>query len=408
MKRALLSQMTHEWKNNIWLIIELGVVALSIWAIMCLLWVECKGLFQPLGFNPNNVYTLDVKSVPSSSPYFIKEYEKNYLEDRNELIQRLRNNPNIEAVSLHNNFAPFELNYVGNSFKVEGWPDSIPYWGNVRKGEPDIIRIMEIQSTTGKSEEQLTAMLQRGEVLISDHSVLEDLMGPMKELIGKKIVLDQEDGKEYRIGDVVERVRRSKYEADPRGVLIFPLDAQNELGDVILRIKADKINDFINDFNSDPSLSHQRNVYLSNLKSLVKKGEALDLETEINIKLMVGISFFLMITIFLGLLGSFWFRVQQRVSEIAVRKTFGAKDSSLFGRIIGEGVILLTFAFLLISACVWPFINELADFTGEDWWIFLALEGIVAGVMTLGIILSLWYPAWRAMMIEPAIAVKEE
>lgn len=408
MKRALLSQMAHEWKNNIWIIIELAIVALAIWAIMILLWTNCKGLTQPLGFNPVDVYTLDVKSIPATSPYFLKEYEDKYYEDRNELIQRLRNNPNVEAVSLHNNFAPFEFNYSGNYFAVEGWPDSIGYSGNVRKAEPDIIKILDIQSTTGKSQEQLIEMMQRGEVLISHIRSIEKQMGPVDNLIGKKLYPYHEEEKGRRIGDVVERVRRSDYEFDARGVLIMPIDPSREWGDIILKLKPNRVESFINDFNSEPSLSHLRNIYLSNLKSLVAKGEALNKETEINIRLMVAISFFLLVTIFLGLLGSFWFRVQQRVSEIAIRKTFGAKDSILFQRIMGEGMILLLMAFFLISACIWPFIKKISEFSGEDWWVFLIFEGIVWGVMAIGIVLSLFYPAWRAMHIQPAIAIKEE
>ena len=409
MKRALLSQMSHEWKNNIWLVIEFAIVALAIWAIMTLLWVRCKGLTQPLGFNPKNVYTLDVKSIPESSEYFLPQYKDNYYEDRNELIQRLRNNINVEAVSLHNNFAPFEYNYSGNFFAIEGWPDSIGYSGNVRQAEPDIIKILEIQSTTGKTQEQLTAMLERGEVLISHNKNIEDVMGPVENLIGKKLSsypYGEEEGK--RIGDVVNSVKRSEYEYETRGVLIMPIDSDREWGDIILKIKEGREQAFFRDFNEDPSLSQLRNVYFSNLKSLETKGKDLNQEIKINIRLMVAISFFLLVTIFLGLLGSFWFRVQQRVSEIAVRKTYGARDSLLFRRIIGEGMLLLVAALILVSACVWPFIYKISDFLGEEWWVLLVFESIVGGVMTIGIILSLWYPAYRAMHIQPAIAVKEE
>lgn len=414
MKRALLNQMAHEWKNNIWLIIELAIVALAIWAIMTLLWMECKGLLQPLGFNPKDVYTLEVKYIPEKSPYFLSEYKYNYIEDRNELIERLRKNPNVEYVSLHNNFAPYEYNYSGNWFYLENVADSILYSGNIRKAEPDIIKIMGIKSLTGKTQDELTDMLKRGEVLISPNLWVEEKIGPMTNFIGKKIYQPQKagdywaKGQELKIGDVVERVRRSNYEFDTRGVIILPFEnIHTEWGDIILKVKEGKEKDFMNDFNADPSLSKLRNVYLSNLKSLVEKGKRIHKEVEINIRLMVGISFFLLITIFLGLLGSFWFRVQQRVSELAIRKTFGATDSDLFKRIIGEGLLLLLGALIFTSCFTWPFIHKISGYLGEEWWTFLAIEGITAGIMSLGIILSLWYPAWRAMHIEPAVAVKE-
>lgn len=409
MKRALINQMAHDWKNNIWLVIELAIVGLAIWAIMILIWLHCKGLVQPLGFNPENVYTLEVKSVPETSPYFLTDYKDKFYEERDILIDRLRRDPNIAAVSLHNNFAPFEYNYAGNYFSVEDWPDSIGYYGNIRVGEPDIVNVLEIHSTTGKSQAELTKMMERGEVLISPHDELEAVMGPMKDLIGKKIYLGMDSTKARVVGDVVDRVRRSEYEYTTNGVVIMPYDnVHKDWGDVILRLKPGKEQDFINNLDSDPSLTKQRNVYLSNLKSLVKKGKTLDKEIEINVRVMVGISFFLLVTIFLGLLGSFWFRVQQRTSEIAIRKTFGAKDSDLFRRIIGEGLLLLLLSMLLISACVWPFIDELTDYLGEEWWVFLVFEGIMTGMLCVGIIGSLLYPAYKAMHIEPAIAVKED
>lgn len=409
MKRALLGQMTREWKNNIWLVVELSVVALAIWAIMTLLWVTCKGLFQPRGFTPEDVYSIDVKSIPESSPYFLPEYKDKYFEDRNELVRRLRRNPNVAFVSLHNNFAPYEYNYSGNAYNIEGWPDSIGYGGNLRVGEPDIIKVMDIKSVTGKSQDELMEMLRRGEFLLSAHDALEKEFGPMTQVIGKHLYISDHPDKKWRIGDIVQRVRRSDYEYTPNGVIIMPFSNINEqYADILVKVKPGKAKDFEKDFSEDVSLSKLRNVYLSNLKSLVQKGKSLHREIEINIRIMVAICFFLLITIFLGLLGSFWFRVQQRVSEIAIRKTFGATDGDLFRRILGEGMILLLTALLFISACIWPFLHEVGDYLGENWWVFLALQGITAGVMSIGIILSLWYPAWKAMKIEPAVAVKED
>lgn len=407
MKRALLKQISYEWRNNIWLVLELAIVALAIWAILTLLWVQCKGFFQPLGFNPENVYALEVKSIPKTSPYFLNEYADNYFEDRNELISRLKKNPNVAFVSLQNNFEPFEYNYMGNAFYIEGEPDSVIYFGNFRFGEPEIIKVMEVESLTGKSQEQLLDMLAENKILLSPNVPFENLGRDVTELIGKKVITMGSD-QEWIVGDVVNKVRRALYEADPRGVVILPLNPVNEWGNILVKLKPGKEKEFIEDFNTDPSLSHLRNVYLTNLTSLVKKGESIDREVEINIRLMVAISFFLLITIFLGLLGSFWFRVQQRVSEIAIRKTFGATNIDLFKRIIGEGLLLFLFGLIIISACVWPFIHDIEDTFFIDWYTILAIEGIMTGVMAIGIILSLWYPAWRAMKIEPAIAVKED
>ena len=411
MKRALLKQMLKEWKTNIWFIFELAIVVFAIWTIITFLWSTGKGLLQPRGFTPENVYSLTAKSIPSNSPYFIAEYKDQFSQDRDELIHRLRINPNVEYISLENNFSPYEYSFVGNAIRIEG-KDSILYNGNFRTADPEIIKLLDIQSGTGKSQEELISMLERGEILISKYNgftnnEFEDF--PVLDLIGKTAYIYGQDDLPAKIGDIVIPLKRSDYEP-AGGMVILPFNHDDKESErsILLKVKDGAGEKFEEEFYSNYDLTHLRNVYLSDLTSLVKKGESIHREIEINIRLFVALSLFLLITIFLGLLGSFWFRVQQRVSEIAIRKTFGATNKDLFQRIITEGLLLLIGGIIIASACVWPIIGRISEKTGEKWYMFLTFEAITAGVIAIGIILSLWYPAWRAMQIEPAIAVKEE
>ena len=181
-----------------------------------------------------------------------------------------------------------------------------------------------------------------------------------------------------------------------------------EWGEIAVKVKPGRGKEFEKDFKTDRSMTRLRNLFLNDLQSLTELGEVVNTPQKVDNRLRIGISAFLLATIFLGLLGSFWFRVQQRTSEIAIRKTFGATDKDLFRRIIGEGMVLLLAGVVFTSLCVWPFIRKITEMTGEEWYTFLAIEAATTGLMALGIVLSLWYPAWRAMKIEPAIAVKEE
>lgn len=71
MKRNLLNQMKKEWRDNVWLVIELAVVCLAIWGLSVIVYVQGKGLFIPRGFNPENVYSISLKTVSSGSPNYI-------------------------------------------------------------------------------------------------------------------------------------------------------------------------------------------------------------------------------------------------------------------------------------------------------------------------------------------------
>jgi len=149
-------------------------------------------------------------------------------------------------------------------------------------------------------------------------------------------------------------------------------------------------------------------VYLTDLESLMDLREKNQRSTEVDIRLFWVVIGFLLLTIFLGLLGSFWFRMQQRVGEIALRKVCGATRIQIFRRIITEGMVLLLCAVVLVSASVWPFMQDVSDMFGREWYVFLIIGMIAFALVAFGILLSLWYPARKAMSVEPAIAIKDQ
>ena len=66
-------------------------------------------------------------------------------------------------------------------------------------------------------------------------------------------------------------------------------------------------------------------------------------------------TFLLLLNIFLGLLGTFWFRTQQRRGEIALHKAMGATDGAVFGRLMSEGMFLLLILFMATNFGSWLF-----------------------------------------------------
>ena len=47
---------------------------------------------------------------------------------------------------------------------------------------------------------------------------------------------------------------------------------------------------------------------------------------------------FLLVNVFLGLIGTFWFRTRRRRSEIALRMTMGSTRGGVFRLLIGSGI----------------------------------------------------------------------
>lgn len=412
MKRNLLNQMAKEWRDNVWLVIELTVVCLAIWVLSVFVYVQGKGLFIPRGFNPDNVYSISTKMVSSKSPNYIdlgENWEDAYRADFLELIRRLRENPNVEAVASHMSAIPYNYNYDGRQLALIDEEDSILYYGNTRFGSPDIVNVLQLNSLTGKSRKDLYEMMQRGEILIGNNPNYENSGRDPRDLIGKKVILGGDTSRIYRVGDVIEQVRRTDYEPSWAGGFMVPrINGEESWGSVAVRVKPGRGMQFKEDFKSNADLRKLRNVYFSDLKSLNDIREGCQRSVEVDIRMKIVLMIFLVLTIFLGLLGSFWFRIQQRISEIAIRKVCGAKRREIFARIITEGLILLFGSIVVVGCIVWPFIGTFENMLFEKWTIFLAAEAFTVLLVAVGIIVSLWYPARKAMQIEPAVAIKAE
>lgn len=406
MKRHILTQIKNDWRENVWFVIELMVVFLVVWAMLSILYMVNKGLMLPRGFDPENVYVANTNWVPSDSPHHIATDQGDSL-DLGDLVSRIAENEHVESAAVASSI-PYNFNYDGRMIFLADEADSIGYLGNVRSCTPDFVNVLQIKSRTGSTREQLKEMLTRGEILISDNAEYSASGADPFELKGKKVIFGNDSTHTYRVGDVIEKVRRNDYEDSYAGSIIMA-ELPNELyGDVIIRIKPGHEAAFINDFDNKAELRGQRNIYLTDLLPMSTLRASNQRSIVIANRTMILIICFMLLTVFLGLLGSFWFRMQQRVGEIAIRKVCGATRRDVFRRVITEGMILLLIAVVPASACVWPFATDLREMTEESLWVLVVTELIALAIVAAGVAVSLWYPARRAMSVEPAVAIKAE
>ena len=112
------------------------------------------------------------------------------------------------------------------------------------------------------------------------------------------------------------------------------------------------------------------------------------------------------------MLGTFWFRTQQRRSEIALHKALGGTNHTIFNRLLSEGLLLLLIATVPAIIIDW----NLAHAELNSWMNGTTLETgrfIITVVLTfilivLMIVIGIGIPARKAMKIQPAEALREE
>ena len=114
--------------------------------------------------------------------------------------------------------------------------------------------------------------------------------------------------------------------------------------------------------------------------------------------------------ILLGIVGTFWFRTQHRRAESALRIAVGSSRIQLWQRLNKEGLLLLTLA-ALPAAVICYNIGYLDLTEGYlEWGVvrFLITCAITYFLMTLMILVGIWFPARQVIRIHPAEALREE
>jgi putative ABC transport system permease protein len=422
MKRKLIKQMCNEWRDNIWLILELVVVSVAMVVVMMNVVCNIELKTRPMGIGPvDDIYVASYSELNEESPGYV-----DYGERKAEFISRdirrvtaaLRRNQYVEKAGLVQNGIPFTLNYIGNyrEFVVNG--DSLRYFFNMRQMSPEAAEILGLEGSSGFSAADVKAALERGEVVISDYVFGEEEKPyDVRRLVGQNYVSETEDGVTVRrIGAISSFMRRFQYEPHRNGMMILPVNegAGGNLAiysNLVIKVRPGTGKRFLESLQSQPTLA-SGNVFLKTPVNLEAKRKDVSAKHDTRFNLFVACMFFLLMIIFLGILGTFWFRIRQREGEIALRRVTGATRGDIFRRILSESMLLLVIATIpAILLDVLLLYRNMSLMNGsrlsiqEVFWISGALTFLV---MTLSILLGAWFPASRAMRIHPAEALKEE
>lgn len=417
MNKKLFTQIRNEWRSNLWLVMELLVVSVVMWYIIDLLYCRLATYMEPRGFDTEHCYLITMGVLTDKSPDYTpySDTHKQPNEVR-ELVERLRRRPEVEAVSLSQNSYP----YNGSNSSAEVDYDTLhaPRWTIRRIATPDFVRVFRYRGTRGETPEQLAALLEKGEFLASDN-LYRKYDVPMTSLVGQEFSLFGDSTWIVRLGAALQNVRYDDYsQARSSYSMVYNM---NQWGDewigadleLCVRVRADRDQNFMENLKADSEKQFRiGNLYISDVRSFkdirhsFQQGETSEMRN-----LVVGMGF-LLLNIFLGLLGTFWFRTQQRRGEIALHKAMGATDGAVFGRLMSEGLFLL----LMVTVPAVIIDIVLAHFELNSWRNGATLEWprllfcvaatflLIAAMIGVGIGL----PARRAMKVQPAEALHDE
>ncbi|EXG77705.1 ABC-type antimicrobial peptide transport system, permease component [Xylanibacter oryzae DSM 17970] len=415
MNKKLFKQIRNEWRFNIWIFVELLIVSVVMWFITDYMYIQVNNYIEPHGFDISHCYLINMgKLTPNSHEYNPADTTDN--DDRAELLNRLRHRPEIEAVSLSQNSYPYD----GSNSSSIVRHDTIKV-GNYdfilrRLVTPDFVRVFRYQGTNGETPEQLADLLSKDNILLSDNLFNKHKMPSLRQLVGKVFHISVDTTKNYILGASITPVRYDDFESNKYSytcVAKLGKEHYKDMNELCVRVRDNMDHDFIENLWRDADKQLRiGNLYISDIQSFNNIRTSFERGSMNDVRNYTTGGVFLMLNIFLGILGTFWFRTQQRRGEIALFKALGSTNHDVFLRQISEGLILLSVATLF--AIIIDFNLAFTNLnTSQDGTYLAPIRFIITVVISylltaLMIIVGTWFPARKAMSIQPAEALHEE
>ena len=410
MNKKLIKQIRNEWRSNLWIFTELLIVSVVMWFVVDYMYVTISNYNSPRGFDISHCYLISVnKLTPQSRAY--NPADTSYNDDRAELLNRIQHRPDIEAASLSMASYPYDGSNGTAAISYDTIKVGTDSWVMRRLVTPDFVRVFRYEGANGETPEQLAEQLKEGKILVSDNLFAEHNIPSMRNYVGKAFKLDIDSTKKYVLGATLKTVKYLDFDSGKKNfsmVMTLGKEYYNVMDELCVRVKDNMDKDFVNTLWKDADKQLRvGNLFISDIQSFqdIRTNYQRWQMNDMGVYLVGGA--FLLLNIFLGILGTFWFRTQQRKSEIALFKALGSSNQDVFAREIAEGLILLSVASLLAVI-----VDLNLAYAGLSMHLkagrFIVTVLISYLLIALMIVIGIWFPARKAMNIQPAEALHDE
>lgn len=415
MIRHILKIIWNERRVNSWIMLEYLIVFCVLWFCCDYLYFLGKSYLEYPGHDSSHTYLIRMgkKDIPTPADETPEAYIALFAE-------RVKHFPGVESIAFSANAVPSSPFKSANGYLAE--PDStyIVTWHKmITPGFFDVYR-MKLQSGRTYNEND---MITRNALILSP-----DRNGNMGEFgmasldVNKVKALRQGDTSREIVG-VYEKTKSNFFDAFGSTTYeLFPPDGIDLSAiDISIRIKADEDNNVVERFMHEMREPLFIGPYFLTaiLPSEMLEKAIQNHFIEDNLNSVLAITGFLLLNIFLALIGTFWFRTQSRRSEIGLRIAMGASKRNVRNMMFTETTIMLFITSVfstyicinlaqteLLSSLGIPLADRGAAGIGE--WQDVINYIITFSIMLIVSCLAVWYPARQSSDIAPAEALRDE
>lgn len=428
----LLTIIKNNLRANLLLMAGMFVIATSLWYAVDYVYAVGVNQQKSLGFDWEHVYYVQVGVLPDESmerdtaTRSNDEVTAEYLEFYN----RLQRHPAVESAC----YTFMHFHYVWKNGSGTMSRDTLRTNSFYREVSPSYFTVFRVKGSDGCSPTELTRRASDTNDFVLTENTAHRLLTPDNENTNIKgtelagqfihcgVSMREGEPDSVRVAAVCENQKYNEYtnwlKATYRIVQLgqgdFKIGYQSvPYHDMFIRVKTDADRSgFVESFRKEMKRQLRvGNLYLADMRpmSYYRNDHLADYRSDLYTYL--AIAGFFLANAFLAILGTFWFRTQQRREELAVRLVAGATPRSLQALLMGEGFLLITLAY--IPALIVAYNLGVSDLV-ETWpveWSFtrFLVGGLVTYLLLLAIaVASIWFPARQAMKIQPAEALHGE
>ncbi|GGF12250.1 ABC transporter permease [Hymenobacter cavernae] len=369
-----------------------------LFAVSVLLVSNYYNYRQPLGFQYENVWELDVNPGQDTTDH--KEMLRL-------LVQRLQSTPGVVAVTNTSTNTPFSFSNMDTNqytYKGKAGPQTERY-----DTDDETAKVLGLNVVAGRWFDRRDAAATRPPIVVNQ-KFAEKLLG-QEAPVGK--VLVSNDGKrEWQIIGVVDTYRSgSDFASNDPAVFdrralqdtAFKM-SNNEVPVLLVRVQP-----------GSGAVLEQRLV--KEIKDITKgwvaKVNTLTENRHDKLKVVLTpmialgiIALFLIINVALGLFGVLWYNISQRKAEIGLRRAMGATGAGIGKQFLGEMLVITTLGVLggMLLAAQFPLLGVFG-IEPPIYVLSILLAALLIYILTA---VCAFQPSRIAAGIQPAVSLREE
>ena len=391
MLKHLFTLIWNRKRANALLIAEIFLAFVVLFVVGSLLVYRWQNYRAPLGFTYEQVWevSLDPGTQPKAERYATQQ----------QIVQRIKSLPGVRSVTRTSSNTPFADSHNSSDIGRPG-QSVMQLNGNIYRLDDAAGDVLQLPLEEGRWFDQRD---EGAKVVVISHDAKERLF-PNETAVGKLV---EANGSRRIVGVTASyRADGDFAESKPASFLRNGLQDTtfDHLQTLLVRVQPGAGGALEKQMSAD--IRAIGAGWSSNITPLAEQRAKQLKEVVTPLVALVITCVFLIVNVALGLFGVLWQTINQRRSEIGLRRAIGASAGGISGQILGEMLVVATFGLVLglLVAVQFPLLRVLGVRAG----VYGTAMALAAGLVYLLTAVCALYPSRLAAGIQPAVALREE